>query len=56
MRMRELLCTGAVAMTVLGSLTTAQATDNGSDDLRVESYVLPVGAAKPSLTDFGSSG
>ncbi|GAV38199.1 NucA/NucB deoxyribonuclease domain-containing protein [Streptomyces acidiscabies] len=55
MRMREVLYTGAVAMMVLGScLTTAQAADNGPDDLRVESYVLPVGAAKPSLEDLQS--
>ncbi|WSQ15186.1 hypothetical protein OG604_50030 [Streptomyces sp. NBC_01231] len=33
-------------------LSAAQASEEGSDDLRVESYVLPVGAAKPSLKDL----
>ncbi|WP_234370582.1 NucA/NucB deoxyribonuclease domain-containing protein [Streptomyces scabiei] len=55
MRIREGILTGVVAVTVFGScLTTAQASDNGSDDLRVESYVLPVGAAKPSLEELRS--
>ncbi|MCC9706029.1 hypothetical protein E4N62_12635 [Streptomyces sp. MNU76] len=53
--MREVLCAGAVAVSVLGSsLTTARAADNSPDDLRVDSYVLPVGAAKPSLEELRS--
>lgn len=54
LRSGKLLAASAVALGLLSSgLTTAQALDN-SDDLRVESYVLPVGAAKPSLKDLQS--
>jgi hypothetical protein len=44
-----------VTLGLLGScLSTAQAAEDSSDDLRVESYVLPVGAAKPSLEELQS--
>ncbi|MFD9280268.1 hypothetical protein ACFWD7_23690 [Streptomyces mirabilis] len=38
-------------MLAVASATPVPASADGSDDLRVESYVLPVGAVKPSLED-----
>lgn len=60
LRLRDLLAAGAVISGLLGScLSSAQAAPAvssaaNSDDLRVESYVLPVGAAKPSLEELQS--